>query len=180
MNKRRLTALAFAAALMAPVSTSAMLTPYMGASYGIGDAYFNKGLKDHDYNSLGVQAGIGIPFVRAEVEYARMFDSDVALGVGAVNFYLEPFLFIPVIKPYAGLGFGRVFDAKVEGVKFRGGNLFQGMIGTGLSIPSIPVRLDAEVRTILAGTKSPKNDPTYTEGFTMFTVGLHFKASYTF
>ncbi|MDR0449555.1 MAG: porin family protein [Rickettsiales bacterium] len=178
---KKLSAFMLAAAISVPFASASagVVDPYAGISVAGANAYFSGGLDNSPYTALGVQAGIKVPFVRGELEYNRMFHKDLSMGLGAVNLYLEPFPFIPVVSPYVGIGFGRVFDAKVDGVTLNSVGLFQSMLGLGVSIPKFPVRFDAELRGIFAGDMNPKTD-TFDKTAVMGAFELRLKASYVF
>ncbi|MCL2629441.1 MAG: hypothetical protein FWD33_01995 [Alphaproteobacteria bacterium] len=177
---KKLAIIAAAAAMAMPLQANA-IGIYAGVSGGQGNAYFSgNNFSNTNFSELGVHAGAKVMFARAEIEYARMFGSDIAAGLGMINFYGEPFPFIPFLSPYFGAGFGRVFDAKVDDVKLSGNNAAQAMLGTGLSFPGFPVRFDAELRSIFTGKLKPKDSSLDIDGANMITLGVRIKASYVF
>ncbi|MDR0319733.1 MAG: hypothetical protein LBH81_03270 [Rickettsiales bacterium] len=177
---KKLMAIALVGALSAPLSARAVIDPYLGMSVGQGNAHFTGGLDGNSYTSLGAQAGIKFPFVRGEVEYNRLFQGDISAGVGFINFYLEPFMFIPVISPYIGGGVGRLFDAKIGDAKLNSNSAFQGMLGTGITFPGFPMRFDAELRGAFTGNLTPNDSEVVTKSVYMGLFEIRVKGAYVF
>ena len=142
-------ALAFAAA---NANAGQLIDFYAGAAYGGGKsiAYVpdGKDLRNSAY-SYGAVVGIDIPLIRVEAEYNRLVADKLNLNAGLLNAYLK--MPLPVIKPYFGVGAGRVFSGEIGGgTKAEASMAYQGMIGVQLDIPATPLFVDIEGRVFYA------------------------------
>lgn len=178
-NKLAIFGVVAAAAFANPAS--AIIDPYFGASIGTGSAFSTSSSGDGiDINSVGVQVGVDVPFVRAEAEYNYVVGDDFSANLGMINIYLEPMLpVLPILSPYLGVGAGRMFDTEISDLKFSDTSAYQVMLGTGLSLPEFPIRFDVEGRFVGTGKIKPNAFPE-DKGENMGIFDIRIKANYMF
>lgn len=101
---------------------------------------FNKKSNSMSYGGV---FGVEIPIFRLEAEYNNLDINNSNLGIGFLNAYLK--MSLPIIKPYVGVGYGKVLYNKNRNF-LNNKSVYQGMIGATLDTPVIPFNVDFELR----------------------------------
>jgi hypothetical protein len=139
--KRILIPAAAALALLASPAHAVILDPYVSAGLGFGTQRSDG--ENHRKTALNAELGLDIPFVRAGIEYSlldRVGDGPSVQSV-MVNGYFK-FLPLPIVKPYIGLGYGRLLS--------QSKNAYQGILGIGFTVIPSKLYLDAEGRVLFS------------------------------
>ncbi len=144
------------AIFMTPADANLLFDIYAGATIGAGGATMGTALFDSDKQdsfsaqSYGLNAGIDIPLFRLEAEYNFInIDGDIKTHLGMVNGYLKmPGLV--VVNPYFGVGVGATLDVNGDFISHTHGTAYQLMAGLTFDIPALPIKIDAEARTLYA------------------------------
>lgn len=134
---------------------------YAGAVAGFGgmEMFQENHNRDWSAQSYGAIFGIDLPVVRFEAEYNYLDSERVDMQTLIGNAYVK----IPglmVINPYLGIGFGMMFNATTNyySVELEPAIAYQGMLGTTLNIPALPVKIDIEGRILYMPEVYSKHD----------------------
>ncbi|MDR1826075.1 MAG: hypothetical protein LBQ49_00095 [Rickettsiales bacterium] len=124
-------------------------------------------------NSFGAVAGVDLPIIRVEGEYGFLTSKTIDLHVGMVNGYIKLFP-TPIVKPYIGLGVGRVLGGSVDGgADINSAMGYQAMAGLQFSIPMTPLFFDIEGRVFYADDVATVSIPPLAEkdiGFAQYDI----------
>ncbi|MCL2369227.1 MAG: hypothetical protein FWC83_00960 [Alphaproteobacteria bacterium] len=150
---------------LATPAHSGIVDLYVGLSAGMGSAIIDN--SGNTSQNFGIMAGIDVPIFRAEIEYSFLTTNHFDAHLGMANVYLKAP--IPVITPYVGGGFGRVFGG-TNGVE--SGPAWQGMIGLQMDAQFLPLLFDLEGRVLHVSEIVP--------GHSMTDVSARVKVRYRF
>ena len=104
-------------------------------------------------DSFGAVVGLDLPLLRAEAEYNYLVSDKIDMHAGMLNGYVKMFP-LPIVKPYIGAGFGRVFGGKIgddqNSEDVRSSMAYQGMLGLQFDVTATPLFVDVEGRVFYA------------------------------
>ena len=176
--KKILCALSFA--LSAAAANAGPLDFYVGGVGGVGNGVMITPRHSaidhaaHPAHSFGAVAGIDIPVFRVEAEYNYMTTDAVNLHAAMINGYVK-FLPTPIVKPYVGLGIGKVVAGELDGGdKVKKSGAGQGMLGLQFGVPTLPLFIDLEGRIFGANkiwaTTVPLSSDEKSVGFLQYDI----------
>lgn len=161
-------------------AVAGMIDPYIGiGGFNQSSSFSDAVTLDSDFTGWLFSAGLKfkIPvFVsaRTEIEYSKIDTKDFVnkelfeYEAYSANAYLDLPIF-PVIKPYVGVGIGRMSDATLisDNRVFNGNtNTFQYMFGFDIKIPMVPIGTTIEYR------RTQPDDEVYGQKFEMNSILL--------
>lgn len=145
--KKLLTISALSFGIVSSANAGWIMTPYMGASAGMGrqTVHTNGFNTTADAESYGAMFGIDLPIIRVEAEYNYLTTDALEVNATMLNAYIK----IPslIVKPYFGAGVGTVFGgtANIDSTA-----AYQAMIGATIDILKLPIKPEIEARAIYA------------------------------
>lgn len=152
--------------------TNPIFDIYIGGIYGIGGSTTLESHHTETYAptmSFGGVAGIDIAFLRIEAEYnhlAKKIKTDQAM----LNAYIKPNF--TIIKPYIGVGIGKIFDGDINMQKTNRTTGYQGMLGLTFDTIILPIKIDVELHGLYT--------PNIYNSMDFFNYDTRIKARYIF